>query len=148
MRALARIFHAISVSKGLNPIDTYSLFSSRVATSGATAASSSSAAFYFHGSLISTAVPSADSETTTCSVTVKICILCAVTSSESIAILGAITKATTDINFKRIFNDGPEVSLKGSPTVSPTTAALCASVPFLPCFFYHFFSIIPGPSGI
>ena len=42
---------------------------------------------------------------------------------------GAITNATTDINFKRILSDGPEVSLKGSPTVSPTTVALCASEP-------------------
>jgi|GEM_PF-2391203 len=42
---------------------------------------------------------------------------------------GAITKATTDINFNKIFNEGPEVSLNGSPTVSPTTAALCASEP-------------------
>ena len=32
----------------------------------------------------------------------------------------------------RIFIDGPEVSLKGSPTVSPTTAALCGSLPFPP----------------
>ena len=37
---------------------------------------------------------------------------------------GAITNATTDINFKRIFSEGPDVSLNGSPTVSPTTAAL------------------------
>ncbi len=37
---------------------------------------------------------------------------------------GAITKATTDISFNNIFKDGPEVSLKGSPTVSPTTVAL------------------------
>jgi len=43
---------------------------------------------------------------------------------------GAITKATTDINFNKMFKDGPEVSLKGSPTVSPTTAALCGSEPF------------------
>lgn len=42
---------------------------------------------------------------------------------------GAITKATTDINFNKMFNEGPEVSLNGSPTVSPTTAALCASEP-------------------
>ena len=27
-------------------------------------------------------------------------------------------------NFNKIFKEGPEVSLKGSPTVSPTTAAL------------------------
>jgi len=37
---------------------------------------------------------------------------------------GAITRETTAINLIRIFKDGPEVSLNGSPTVSPTTAAL------------------------
>ena len=37
---------------------------------------------------------------------------------------GASTKATTDISFSKILSDGPDVSLKGSPTVSPTTAAL------------------------
>jgi K(+)-stimulated pyrophosphate-energized sodium pump len=33
-------------------------------------------------------------------------------------------------NLTRMFNDGPAVSLKGSPTVSPTTEALCAGEPF------------------
>ena len=42
---------------------------------------------------------------------------------------GAMTNATTDINFNRILSEGPEVSLNGSPTVSPTTAALCGSEP-------------------
>lgn len=42
---------------------------------------------------------------------------------------GAITNATTAINFNKIFKDGPDVSLKGSPTVSPTTVALCGSEP-------------------
>jgi hypothetical protein len=37
---------------------------------------------------------------------------------------GAKTNATTDISFNKMFKDGPDVSLKGSPTVSPTTAAL------------------------
>ena len=32
----------------------------------------------------------------------------------------------------RVFSDGPAVSLNGSPTVSPTTAALWASEPFPP----------------
>lgn len=32
----------------------------------------------------------------------------------------------------KILSDGPEVSFKGSPTVSPITAALCASDPFGP----------------
>ena len=46
---------------------------------------------------------------------------------------GANTSDTIVINLIRIFMDGPEVSLNGSPTVSPTTAALCASLPFPPC---------------
>ncbi len=36
----------------------------------------------------------------------------------------AITIETILISLIRMFNDGPEVSLKGSPTVSPVTAAL------------------------
>src|SRR5690606_41902357 len=44
---------------------------------------------------------------------------------------GAITRATTDINFNNMLREGPEVSLNGSPTVSPTTVALCISDPFL-----------------
>ena len=32
----------------------------------------------------------------------------------------------------RMLSDGPEVSLRGSPTVSPITAALCASEPLGP----------------
>ena len=32
----------------------------------------------------------------------------------------------------RIFKEGPDVSFRGSPTVSPITAALCASEPFDP----------------
>jgi hypothetical protein len=31
-----------------------------------------------------------------------------------------------------MLSDGPEVSLRGSPIVSPMTAALCASEPFGP----------------
>ena len=37
---------------------------------------------------------------------------------------GANTNATIVINLIKMFNEGPEVSLNGSPTVSPTTAAL------------------------
>ena len=44
----------------------------------------------------------------------------------------AITILTIDINLIRIFNEGPEVSLKGSPTVSPTIHALCAKEPLPP----------------
>ena len=35
----------------------------------------------------------------------------------------ARTTATMDINLIRMFRDGPEVSLNGSPIVSPITAA-------------------------
>jgi len=35
-----------------------------------------------------------------------------------------MTNEITLINFIKILRDGPAVSLKGSPTVSPTTAAL------------------------
>ena len=38
------------------------------------------------------------------------------------------------ISFIRMFKAGPEVSFRGSPTVSPTTAALWAYDPFL-CTF-------------
>jgi len=33
-------------------------------------------------------------------------------------------------NLTKMFNDGPLVSFKGSPTVSPITAALCSGDPF------------------
>lgn len=36
----------------------------------------------------------------------------------------ANTTDTIEINLIMMFNDGPDVSLKGSPTVSPTTVAL------------------------
>ena len=35
------------------------------------------------------------------------------------------TMETVEHSLMRMFRLGPEVSLKGSPTVSPTTAALC-----------------------
>ncbi len=37
---------------------------------------------------------------------------------------GAMMMAMTAISFSRMFREGPAVSLKGSPTVSPTTDAL------------------------
>ena len=48
------------------------------------------------------------------------------------AMRGAITSATTDINLMRMLRAGPAVSLNGSPTVSPTTAALWVSLPLPP----------------
>ena len=46
-----------------------------------------------------------------------------------------------------MLSDGPEVSLKGSPTVSPTTAALCVSVPLPPKlpFSIYFFALSHAP---
>jgi hypothetical protein len=44
----------------------------------------------------------------------------------------ANTSDTMVITFNRMFMAGPEVSLNGSPTVSPTTAALWGSEPFPP----------------
>ena len=42
-----------------------------------------------------------------------------------------MTMATMDISLTRMLRLGPDVSLKGSPTVSPTTVALCTSLPLL-----------------
>ena len=44
-------------------------------------------------------------------------------------ISGASTRATTAVSLIRMLRLGPLVSLRGSPTVSPTTPALCASLP-------------------
>lgn len=44
---------------------------------------------------------------------------------------GEITRLTILISLIRMFSEGPEVSLKGSPTVSPTTTALWHSLPFV-----------------
>lgn len=41
----------------------------------------------------------------------------------------AITMLTIDISLMRMLREGPEVSLKGSPTVSPTMVALWLSLP-------------------
>ena len=45
---------------------------------------------------------------------------------------GANTNDTIVISLIRILIEGPDVSLNGSPTVSPTTDARCASLPFPP----------------
>ena len=44
-------------------------------------------------------------------------------------LIGAKSEDTSDITVMSVFREGPAVSLNGSPTVSPTTAALCASEP-------------------
>ena len=59
----------------------------------------------------------------------------------------AKTTDTTDTSLIRMFSDGPDVSLNGSPTVSPTTPALCASEPFPPCLpvSMYFFALSHAP---
>ena len=42
-------------------------------------------------------------------------------------ICGAMINATIDVSLIKMFIEGPEVSLNGSPTVSPVTDALCGS---------------------
>src|SRR6202007_2402937 len=52
---------------------------------------------------------------------------------------GASTKVTVASSLMSTCSEGPAVSLKGSPTVSPTTAALCASdrlPPYAPVSIY------------
>lgn len=48
---------------------------------------------------------------------------------------GAKTSDSTAISLMRMLRDGPDVSLRGSPMVSPITAALCASDPLGPSSF-------------
>lgn len=49
------------------------------------------------------------------------------------------------INFIRIFKEGPLVSLRGSPTVSPITEALCSSVPFILLDSKNFLALSQAP---
>ena len=49
------------------------------------------------------------------------------------------------ISFMRMFKLGPEVSFKVSPTVSPTTAALCSSVPFIFLLSKNFLALSQAP---
>jgi len=55
--------------------------------------------------------------------------------------MGTKSDETRDITVINVFKEGPAVSLKGSPTVSPTTLALCASEPEPPnlpvSIYYH-----------
>ena len=67
---------------------------------------------------------------------------------------GAMMRETMDVSLISMFIEGPDVSLNGSPTVSPVTAALWASEPFLYlavylyAFLERFFRIVPGASGV
>ena len=59
----------------------------------------------------------------------------------------ANTMDTILVSFMRMLMDGPEVSLNGSPTVSPMTAALCSSLPFPPScpLSMYFFALSQAP---
>jgi hypothetical protein len=59
-------------------------------------------------------------------------------------------RATTDMSLINIFSEGPEVSLKGSPTVSPTTAAEWAGLPLPPRFpaSMYFFALSQDPPAL
>ena len=58
-----------------------------------------------------------------------------------------MTIDTIDMSLIRMFSDGPEVSLNGSPTVSPTTVALWASEPLPPILpsSMYFFALSHAP---
>merc|ERR1719221_1002998 len=56
------------------------------------------------------------------------------------------TKLIMALNFITMLIAGPLVSLSGSPTVSPVTAFLCASEPFVPVASMYFFALSQAPS--
>src|SRR5699024_5891463 len=60
------------------------------------------------------------------------------------------TMDTVDTSWMRMFSEGPEVSLKGSPTVSPTTAALWQSEPLPPWWpaSMYFFALSQAPPAL
>ncbi len=61
--------------------------------------------------------------------------------------MGAKSDETKDITVMSVLIEGPAVSLNGSPTVSPTTAALCASEPGPPNLpdSMYFFALSQSP---
>merc|ERR1719258_209269 len=77
---------------------------------------------------------------------------------------GAIVRDTMDINLMRMLRAGPDVSLNGSPTVSPTTHAsyhvffmgwasepsafLTLERPFVPSFSQYFFALSRAPPAL
>merc|ERR1719281_733259 len=61
---------------------------------------------------------------------------------------GAIVNATIDVSLMRMFKAGPEVSLKGSPTVSPTTHALPWSVFLIFSFSHSFLLLSQAPPAL
>merc|ERR1712051_980575 len=69
---------------------------------------------------------------------------------EKLAIALPNTRLMMAVNFMTMFKAGPEVSFKGSPTVSPVTEFLCASDPFWcslprPPLEMYFFALSQAP---
>mmetsp|Transcript_55815 Transcript_55815/g.120123 ORF Transcript_55815/g.120123 Transcript_55815/m.120123 type:complete len:229 (-) Transcript_55815:1884-2570(-) len=64
------------------------------------------------------------------------------------SITGAMSKATMDMSFNKMSKEGPEVSLKGSPTVSPTTQALPTSDFLIPNFSHNFLELSQAPPAL
>ena len=60
---------------------------------------------------------------------------------------GAISNAVMFVSFIYMLSDGPATSFNGSPTVSPTTAAVCVGVPFIqnPCASMLFLALSQRP---
>merc|ERR1711972_450263 len=63
-------------------------------------------------------------------------------------IKGAIVNDTMLMSFINMFNAGPEVSLNGSPTVSPTTQALPCSVFLIFNFSQSFLELSHAPPAL
>mmetsp|Transcript_4160 Transcript_4160/g.10681 ORF Transcript_4160/g.10681 Transcript_4160/m.10681 type:complete len:294 (-) Transcript_4160:1147-2028(-) len=71
--------------------------------------------------------------------------------SQSSLKMGARVSERIDINLIRMLRAGPLVSLNGSPMVSPTTQALCVSLPFPPyelSFSMYFFELSQAPPAL
>mmetsp|Transcript_49958 Transcript_49958/g.138735 ORF Transcript_49958/g.138735 Transcript_49958/m.138735 type:complete len:231 (-) Transcript_49958:1711-2403(-) len=61
---------------------------------------------------------------------------------------GLMVKAVMAISLMRMFSAGPEVSLKGSPTVSATTQALPIASFLMPSFSHSFFALSHAPPAL
>merc|ERR1719247_1092424 len=63
---------------------------------------------------------------------------------------GAITREMTDMSLIRMLSAGPDVSLKGSPTVSPTTVASKCSLWVLlrPSCLAYFLALSQAPPAL
>lgn len=59
--------------------------------------------------------------------------------------MGTMTKVIVETSLIRICKDGPAVSLQGSPTVSPVTAARCTWVFLSPCDSQYFLVLSQAP---